>query len=396
MEIMNRSIWREIVVLALVLLVSTQVGEAQVSSDTRMWRYNLAQTSVYPGGPTTFPLNLKWKVDGSSYSSPVLADGKSYVNFGNRVYSYNATSGAQNWMWSPPSSESNSQVGIPTVASNGRAYFTLTYGASGGNKSKIYCIDANNKAAKWSYDAGFVLSYTKESSPISVYNNVAYALLNNGMVIALDATSGALKWNFNTGTRIQTAPAIAGGTLFVAPVGKLYAFNTSNGAVKWSKTIPGWTQSSPAVSGTTVVLGSNDGRLHAYDTNTGAVKWEYNTGAWVTGWLSSPAIFNNYVFVGGPNNQSKVYALNLANGILIWQYNAPGSTFASSPAFSNGVVYITSSNGRVLGLRYFDGSQIWSATMGSTSQSSPAIYNGRVYVCGNDTSGYQKLHSFGP
>lgn len=391
---MNKAILRWAMAGALGLIFHPE-ADAQVSSDTRMWRYGLSRTSAYPGGPSVFPLTVKWKTDGSAYSSPVLANGNVYIAYSSLI-SYNAGTGALNWTWTPPTAESNGLNGLPAVGSNGLLYFTRIYHTSSGKRNKVYCINAVTKAAVWSYDAGAGLE-NYDAMPAAVHDGKVLVVMNSGLVLALNAASGQLLWGYNINVRCQTAPAIANNTVYVAPVGKLYAIDAATGAMKWNISIPGWTQSSPAVSGGTVVLGSNDGKVHAYNATTGALKWEYNTGMWVSGYRSSPAISGGIVYIGTGDSIKKVLALDLVTGALRWSYLAPGRTSLSSPAVSNGTVYITTWEGHVLALNASTGALRWSATLASFgSQSSPAIYNNRVYVCAHDTANAQKLHSFGP
>jgi eukaryotic-like serine/threonine-protein kinase len=374
--------------------------DAQVSSSGRMWRYDLAQSSSYPGifpFPVTMP--LKWTADASASTSPVIANGNAYVGYGAQLRSYNAIGGALNWTWTPPAGEINGYSGLPAIGSNGLIYFTWNYFVTGqGRKTKIYCLNATTKAQVWTFDAGFTHSSGK-ACPIAVFDNRVFAVIDNGFVYCLDVATGALKWNFNIGTFVdETGPAIAGNTLYVAPVGKLYAFNTTTGAVKWSRTVPGWTQSSPAVDSNTVYLCSNDGKLHAYDVANGAVRWEFNTGKWVNAWRSSPAVVGNTVIIGSGDDINKVFWINATTGAATFTYTASGKTWASSPAASFGMVFITTvdPDAKVLAIQPGNRPLQWSAQLGTAwSRSSPAIFTNRVYVCGHSASnGMQKLHMF--
>jgi len=54
---------------------------------------------------------------------------------------------------------------------------------------------------------------------------------------------------------------------------------------------------------------------------------------------SSPAVSNGVVYIG--SGDLSIYALDAATGAKIWSYQTVGSVY-SSPAVSNGVVYIGS------------------------------------------------------
>jgi PGF-CTERM protein len=122
----------------------------------------------------------------------------------------------------------------------------------------------------------------------------------------------------------------------------------SNGLLKWNFTTGSVVESSPAVANSVVYVGSDDGNLYALNANNGTKIWNYTTGADV---LSSPAVANGVVYVG--SNDTNLYVLNANNGTKLWNYTTKsvvGSSPAvvtSSPAVANGVVYVGSEDNNV-------------------------------------------------
>jgi len=118
---------------------------------------------------------------------------------------------------------------------------------------------------------------------------------------------------------------------------------------------------------------------------TGAKLWSFPTGATIG--ESSPAVTNGVVYIASfQNAQSqapgRTYALNAATGAKLWSFKT-GQADASSPAVANGVVYIFSGDGNVYGFNAATGAKLWSFKTGqktSQVQSSPAVANGMVYV----------------
>jgi eukaryotic-like serine/threonine-protein kinase len=71
------------------------------------------------------------------------------------------------------------------------------------------------------------------SSP-SVWNGTVYFGSGDSNSYALDANSGALKWEFKTGDVVHSSPAIADGTLFIGSWDSyLYALDAATGREKW-------------------------------------------------------------------------------------------------------------------------------------------------------------------
>jgi outer membrane protein assembly factor BamB len=115
-------------------------------------------------------------------------------------------------------------------------------------------------------------------------------------------------WRYDTGDSvIASSPAVAGGAVYFGCYdGKLYALNASTGAVRWDYTTGGLIQSCPAVAGGVVYVGSNDGKLYALNASTGAVKWTATTGGDI---FTSPAVANGVVYAGSMDGSLYAYSL---------------------------------------------------------------------------------------
>jgi hypothetical protein len=184
-------------------------------------------------------------------------------------------------------------------------------------------------------------------------------------VYALDASTGAFKWSYTTGSPVQSSPAVSGGVVYVgSDDDNVYALDASTGAFKWSYTTGSPVQSSPAVSGGVVYVGSSDDNVYALDASTGALKWSYTTGDAVA---SSPAVSGGVVYVG--SSDDNVYALDASTGAFKWSYTT-GSPVQSSPAVSGGVVYVGSDDWKVYAF----------GPPGPVGPPGPGYYSVNIYV----------------
>jgi outer membrane protein assembly factor BamB len=71
---------------------------------------------------------------------------------------------------------------------------------------------------------------------------------------------------------------------------KLYAIDAKTGAKKWESWTTNNIRSSPAITDSVAYIGSLDGKLYAIDLQTGNKKWSFQTGG---GIYSSPAVLNS-------------------------------------------------------------------------------------------------------
>ena len=82
--------------------------------------------------------------------------------------------------------------------------------------------------------------------------------------------------------------------------------------------------------------------------------WNYTTSASV---LSSPAVVNGSVFVGGKDGY--IYCFNASNGKIVWKFGPAGGEVDSSPAIYNNRVYICADDGFLYCLNVTSGYPFW-------------------------------------
>ena len=121
-------------------------------------------------------------------------------------------------------------------------------------------------------------------------------------------------------------------------------------------------------------MGSEDHKIYCLDAKTGSKAWEFETGDYV---YSSPAVSEGHVYVG--SNDKKVYCLDARTGIKVWEFET-GDAVISSPAVSGGYVYVGSMDYNVYCLSTQTGKQVWSFKTDAYVTNSPAVTGDYVYV----------------
>ena len=281
-------------------------------------------------------------------------------------------------------------VASPVVA-NGVVYI-----GSPDNEGIVFALDASTGQKLWSYGAGDGVAPS-----VAVANGMVYVGSLDSNVYALNASTGALVWIYAADGVIQSSPAVANGVVYVGTqltntfAGTVLALNSSTGAKLWSYTTEGPVISSAAVANGVVYIGDagpstytgtfGPGHLYALNASTGALLWSYTAEGPA---VSSAAVANGVVYISSyiPNMTGIVYALNASTGAKLWSFTTEGP-IVSSPAVANGLVYVSSTDGDVYALNASTGAELWSYTTpltGLSNQlfSSPAVANGVVYVEG--------------
>ncbi|WP_200307870.1 serine/threonine-protein kinase [Streptomyces adelaidensis] len=231
---------------------------------------------------------------------------------------------------------------------------------------------------RWLFRAGDSVS----SAP-AVAGGVVYVGSNDHNLYAVDATTGEQRWKFRTNDRVGSPPAVAGGVVFVGSGdGNLYAVDAATGVRRWTFPTGGTVVSKPAVAGGVVYIGSVDKSLYAVDAATGKRRWRFRTGNVVD---PSGAVAGGVVFVGC--RDGNLYAVDAASGEQRWKFRTGGAVL-SSPAVAGGVVFVGSQDGNLYAVDAATGKRRWKFPTQHFVSSSPAVVDGVVYVGGWDRNLY--------
>ena len=275
----------------------------------------------------------------------------------------------------------------------------------GSSDGHLYALDANDGSEKWRFEAGGAV----ESTPAVANGRVFFSSANGAFyAIKLDGKplwktqfgpDAALEFQQAKGTHPATysgefllsSAAVLDETVVVGSGdGGIYALDAKSGRQRWKFQTGGRVRSSPAISNGLVYAGSYDGSVYAIDLNSGKQVWRYDTqgkslSASEFGFdrksiLSSPAVSDGVVFIG--SRDSRLYALDAATGTLKWKHAFADLTWTiSSPAVREGVAYTGTADGHfVSALRAEDGHELWQFKMPYRVWSSPAVAGTKLYI----------------
>jgi len=87
-------------------------------------------------------------------------------------------------------------------------------------------------------------------------------------------------WQFRTGSSVRSAPILEDGVLYVASVnGMLHAIDVTTGISKWKFQAAAQVHSTPSLSKNRILFGCDDGKVYALDRHAGNKLWASQTGA---------------------------------------------------------------------------------------------------------------------
>ena len=136
----------------------------------------------------------------------------------------------------------------------------------------------------------------------------------------------------------------------------------------------------PAIADDRVFIGSA-GEVYCVNSSSGLLLWRYEK-PYIDS-STSPAVSNGRLFIG--LGREEIVCLNATNGDLIWNFTSESQIRKSSPVTVNGRVFIGSGWDHILYcLSETNGSLLWKYTMGYDVCSSPTVVEDRVFVGSND------------
>ncbi|MCD4784131.1 MAG: PQQ-binding-like beta-propeller repeat protein [Candidatus Eremiobacteraeota bacterium] len=238
------------------------------------------------------------------------------------------------------------------------------------------------------------------SSPI-VYKGLVYYGSGDMNLHALNQYTGAVVWKRPTSGFIASTPAIYNDIIYAGSCdGKVYASDAQKGKPAWvfprkrKENIGSITANILACKQGVFVV-NNRGELYRLDLETGKVIWKFESGENGNGKeecaldeegreiLSSPAIFENMVFVASRNG--RVFCVDSGTGREIWRFPADHPLqhrFISTPAVCNDHCYIPDRSGHfyALSLKTGEDSWVYAVDLDGVVEGSPSVGYGKIFI----------------
>lgn len=356
------------------------------AGDWIQYGFDLENTSAKGPGPTSAPTE-QWRYDaGQEVQVPVtIGDGIIVaVSALSNVVSVDASDGSENWVTDLESVVSNEDMGVSL--SGETAYVSAEEGTQSGTYKGVTALDLADGTIKWN-EGAFVIPNSVPTLDTSGGADRLWIVYDEDAA-ELDPSDGATVWNEplpQTETPIGCKVDVEEGQLYTGSDeanGRLRGIDASDGSELWTYSGGLVSATTPAVDDEgRIFLGeagltSGDGGAHtALDPTDGSTLWRETLGG--TRSLNAPVVGADYVFFNRADSDNQIEARNMATGASQWTYQMDSTP--QTPAYHDGVVYLSDGNGKIAAVAESDGSELWSTTAIS-DPGEPAVNDDTLYV----------------
>ncbi|MDA4112898.1 MAG: PQQ-binding-like beta-propeller repeat protein [Thaumarchaeota archaeon] len=373
------------------------------------WGGNVYSASIATG-------HLNWKVNLGSNpitSTLALANGMVYVGDGinaTKVFALSQTDGHTMWVTSlhPADGNPGDTIWSSPILYNGMIYIGVASNGlkedNASQRGEIFALNSITGNVAWGFVTG-----SGSAGGDSVWGSVAIDPALNSIyfatgnpfgsgsgsstlygyaVVSLDATTGSLKWYYQTYTDTAT-----GGDQDFGSSPNLFSF-TFQGVVH-----------------NAVGVGNKDGSYYVLDRATGQFLEKIKVGIGepdgdgiigVAGFIyQSPN--NPEVFVPSYNEQTGGYfgvvkAITPSNGAIAWQFNTP-LIIRGSVSVIPGAVLFGDERGNIYAVSTSSGTQLWHTSVAGSTDAGVTAAEGMIFVSvdgsGDGSGGQGALYAFG-
>lgn len=234
---------------------------------------------------------------------------------------------------------------------------------------------------------------TSSWSGVTVDGQVAY-LAGGGQVFAINTSNGAELWRYpekaNASIQFYAAPVLThDGQLIVGDYGHtLYSLNPETGAENWrfEESAYGYV-ASPLVTDDAIYAPTNGGFVFALGLN-GQLRWSKSLDGESSVWVQ-PEIDadGDYIYVASMDHH--VYALNIADGQLLWVSDSMGGSIIGKPVLNDGVLYVGTLASQMVALNKDNGQTAFPAyNTDDAVWAGPELLDGQLYFCDHSGTFY--------
>ena len=242
-----------------------------------------------------------------------------------------------------------SEVLAPPIASRDAVYAQTSDG-------NLFALSLEDGSQKWVFHSQNPLVTLRGTSTPVFNSGIVYAGFANGVLSAIDSTTGELLWeqtvSLPTGTSdlermvdVDGKPLVEQGVVVASThQGMTTAIRRSDGQPLWQAEIA---STRALQSGYGLVFAvTDDDEVVGIEQRDGTIAWRQE--GLLRRQLTDPLAFSNYIFVG--DMQGFVHVIAQSDGRFIARRRVDGAAIQPTMAHEDGVVYLQSKGGRLIAL----------------------------------------------
>lgn len=258
------------------------------------------------------------------------------------------------------------------------------------NATPLASIDTKLQVTPlWAEATGDVPESAHAQLPVKVEGDRVYLASRRGEVAVLNSDDGSQYWRVALGEALSGGPGLGEKRVFVATrEAELIALDKATGAEQWRQRISSEMLAAPAVENNRLIVQTIDGKVSVFDTATGNKIWVYarTIPKLTLRGTSEPLVVNDKIIAGF--SDGRLLGLSLETGELLWETTIAvprGRTDLERLVdidglfqAADGVVYVSSFQGRVAAISVSDGNILWARDM--SSYTGLAIGENQIFV----------------
>jgi outer membrane protein assembly factor BamB len=197
-----------------------------------------------------------------------------------------------------------------------------------------------------------------------------------GGLIAYSAANGKRLWRHESEERLVSGASAGEGLVFAGSIdGLVLAVDAESGDLRWSSRVSSELLVAPVVDGQVVVVRSNDGRVHGLSVTDGRRLWQFDRGTPLISLRGNAPLLisGGRAFVGYDN--ARIAALSTATGDLLWEQTVARSEGRTELDRMNDVdgemqilddlLFSVAYRGQVTAISVDDGRPVWARDLSS-------------------------------
>ena len=339
--------------------------------------------------------NVTWKIDlgGVGVSTPIVSGDRVFVT--SQIGTGVSRQGPR--LSQGPAAATSGERGLGTArsapAADGTFLLVEAFQRADGRRLWQYRVEAA-KPLPAVHDKHNLAS----PSPVTD-GQLVYAWFGTGQIVALDM-NGKLVWERNLGKEIapfdinwghSSSPTIYQDLLILlcdhAPASYLLAVDKRTGKERW-KVDRGKGRSSyttpfvaEAASGSELIVNSSE-RVDAYDPRTGAPLWHVGGSNQFP--IPSPAFHNGIIYLTRGYRSGPQMAIrpggrgDISTSHVVWE-NPTGAPYISSLVYDGGLLYMANDVGAITVIEAETGKKVWQERVAGIFSASPVAADGKIY-----------------